>query len=86
MPKLKWCYEVEAEIGEEMRLLRESHNLSQAQIARFMRVSRQFICDLELGRRHWRQNHISNYLIAVKLNCNVAKSKRSPCQRELQHA
>lgn len=38
-------------LGETMRAIRECDGVSQADLARRARLSRQFVCDVEKGRR-----------------------------------
>ncbi len=52
-------------VGEEMKRRRKATGKSQSEVAKIMGVSDPYICDLELGRRNWRQELIDGFLEAI---------------------
>lgn len=52
-------------VGDWLRALREGLNISAAQVARTMKISKPYLCDLEYGRRNWRLELITKYRAAI---------------------
>lgn len=53
-------------VGAAMKAIRESRGISQTEVARRMKLSKPYICDLERGHRHWRDELIASYNKALK--------------------
>lgn len=53
------------QLGEDLRRFREWHEATLTNVAAEMGLSKSYVCDLELGRRPWRQELILNYRLAV---------------------
>ena len=53
-------------VGQEFRALRVKAKLSAAEVARRIGVTPQYVCDLELGRRHWPHKQMEAYRMALK--------------------
>lgn len=51
----------ESKIGEDLRKLRKSANLSLREVARRMGYSAPYVSDLELGRRNWHLSTIEKF-------------------------
>lgn len=67
-PGCSFCrHEVDhAALGHDLRAEREGMGISQAEVARMMKISATMVCDLELGRRNWTPKMIDRYLAAVR--------------------
>jgi len=55
-----------AALGHDLRVEREEMGIAQAEVARAMKLSPSFVCDLEYGKRNWTPKMIDRYLAAVK--------------------
>lgn len=52
-------------VGAEMAKKRHATGKSQSEMGRLMGVSGPYICDLELGKRCWRQELVDRFLEAL---------------------
>lgn len=52
--------------GRNVRHDRRRRHLTLGQVARFMEISTSYLCDLEMGRRHWTEELVARYQEAVK--------------------
>jgi predicted transcriptional regulator len=52
-------------VGDYLRTQRERLKISAAKVARFMDISKPYLCDLEYGRRNWRSELIEKYRAAI---------------------
>ena len=52
-------------MGVELRTQREATGISMARVARSMKLSSSYICDLEKGRRHWSHELVRRYTAAL---------------------
>jgi ribosome-binding protein aMBF1 (putative translation factor) len=55
-----------AALGHKMRQEREGRGIAQSEVASYMKLSQQYVSDLELGRRPWTPKLIERYLKAVE--------------------
>lgn len=53
-------------VGAEMVKLRKSKGLTQADVARKMKFTGAYLCDLESGVRNWREELIERYKKACR--------------------
>lgn len=53
-------------LGNSLKKQRESKNLSLREVARRMKVSQSYICDLEHGRRIWSADLEKRYYHAIE--------------------
>lgn len=53
------------ELGADLRRYREWHETTLGAVASAMGFSVSYICDLELGRRDWREDLVHRYRDAV---------------------
>jgi predicted transcriptional regulator len=67
-PGCEFCrHEVNhAALGHKLREEREAMGMSQAEVARVMKVVPTFVCDLEHGKRNWTARMVQRYLAAVR--------------------
>ena len=56
-----------ARIGAALRELREEKKISLREMARRLRFSTSYICDLELGHRAWSAELVKSFTEALKL-------------------
>lgn len=56
------------EVGRRLREIRNLRKISIKEVAFSMKVSSPYICDLELGRRHWSGERIMRYLEIVMVD------------------
>lgn len=54
-----------AALGHRMRQKREAMGMSQAEVARLMKITRPYVCDLERGKRNWTPSTVERYEAAV---------------------
>lgn len=54
------------QVGAELRLLRESRNLSLDDVSVKMKLSAPYLSDLERGRRNWTEDKIARFKLACK--------------------
>lgn len=54
------------ETGMKIRMHRYSKGVTMEEAARRMGISDSYLCDLELGRRHWSEELVHRYQEAVK--------------------
>lgn len=55
-----------AALGHKMRQEREGMGMTQTEVAREMKVTRPYVCDLEHGKRNWTASMAKRYLAAVR--------------------
>jgi predicted transcriptional regulator len=53
-------------VGKEMRRRRIQAGISQTAMAKRMKVTGAYVCDLEVGSRNWRQELVDRYMKALK--------------------
>lgn len=70
-------------VGAEMRRRRRAHGWTLRAVARALGLSPTYVCDLELGRRHWRPELYRKYARVVARTSAERRKIRKGAKRDV---